>query len=368
MQVLVVGGGVIGCSIAYYLRRAGIAVTVIERNRIGSGASSAAAGMLAPLAESADPGPFARLAQLGLQEFHDCAAELIEESGIDFAYRRDGILRVAETEQEEQSLRDALRWQQEGGARVSWAEPKLVLELEPGLSLRIRGALYTENEGHVDPARLTEALATAAKVRGAVLIEGCDIERFATERGRVTAAKYQGGTHAADYVVIAGGAWAAAHSAELGSPVPIFPVKGQMAAVAQTSPTLRHVVYSHDGYLVPKSDGSIYVGATEEEGAGFDANVTVSGLQWLLAAATRLLPGIAQTRYLRSWSGLRPCAPDRLPILGSAPELTNVALATGHFRNGILLSLLTGRLITELICSGNTPADLLPFTPSRFHS
>jgi glycine oxidase len=368
MRVLVVGGGVIGCSVAYHLQRAGLQVTVAERDRVGSGASSAAAGMLAPLAESAEPGPFAHLAQLGLQSFHERAAELVEESGVDFEYRRDGILRVAESEQEEQELRSVLPWQQQTGSRVTWIERNRVIELEPGLSPTIRGALYTEAEGHVNPGRLTEALATAAKARGATFIEGCSIRGFDHDRGRVTAARHRAGRLSADYIVIAGGAWAGASDMGLDVVAPVFPVKGQMAALSQVDPLLRHIVYSHSGYLVPKAGGSIYVGATEEEQAGFDASVTAVGLHWLLGAALRLLPPLGAAAYLRSWAGLRPCSPDRMPILGPVSSYTNVAVATGHFRNGILLSLITGQLIADLVQSGRTPPEISTFTPERFHS
>lgn len=366
MDALVIGGGAIGCSIAYHLQKAGAQVTLADRERIGGGASSAAAGMLAPFAESSQPGPFSRLAQLGLAAFNEQAAALIEESGIDFEYRRDGILRVAESDEEEARLRAALPWQRQSGAEAEWLAAGVLARLEPRLAPGIRGALFTRNEGHVNPARLTAALATAAARLGARPLEGCRIEGFERQGARLLAARWSGGALQADHFVLAGGAWSERLSHELDLTIPVYPVRGQMAALAQIPAAVRHIVYSHDGYLVPKSDGSIWVGATEETDAGYDASVTAARLRWLLGAACRLVPDLGSARYLRSWAGLRPCAPDLLPILGPLPGFDNVSIATGHFRNGILMSLVTGRLLAEQITFGLAPPDLLAFSPARF--
>ncbi|MGI8553006.1 MAG: glycine oxidase ThiO [Dehalococcoidia bacterium] len=366
MQVVVIGGGVIGSSIAYYLRRAEIDVTIVERGRSGGGASAAAAGMLAPLAESPDPGPFTRLALAGLHAFKEQAEAIIAESGIDFEYRRDGVLRVAESDAETAPLQALLAWQAGSGVAVQWLDGPEVHRLEPAIAARVLGALYTPGEGHVNPARLNEALATAAVHRGAHLIEGSSVEELVIERDRVTSVRHTDGHLNADYVVFAAGAWAGLWQQHLQLPLPVFPVRGQMAAVGQTPPPIRHIVYSRDGYLVPKADGSIFIGATEEEAAGYDPRVTVAGLRWLLSAAERLVPVLSEATYLRSWAGLRPCSADHLPLLGPLPTLANVSLATGHFRNGILLSLITGQLIAQQISSGKTPPELLPFSPARF--
>lgn len=366
MDVIVIGGGVIGCAIAYYLRGAGIEVTLAERQRVGSGASSAAAGMLAPLAESPDPGPFTRLALDGLRAFKEDAETIIAESGVDFEYRCDGVLRVAESEAAAEPLRAMLAWQAGSGLDVRWLDAAEVRGLEPEIGGQVIGALYTPGEGHVNPARLTEALASAAVRRGARLLEGCAVEGFEVDGDRVTAVRHSDGVLRADQIVFAGGAWANLWEQRLGAPMPVFPVRGQMAALSRTPPPIRHIIYSHDGYLLPKSDGSIYVGATEEHDAGYDARVTAGGLRWLLAAAERLVPVLGGAAYLRSWAGLRPGSPDNLPLLGPLPSLTNVTLATGHFRNGILLSLITGRLIARQLSSGTAPPELAAFAPARF--
>ena len=366
MDVVVIGGGVIGCAIAYYLREAGVSVTIAERERVGAGASSAAAGMLAPLAESADPGPFTRLALDGLRAFQEDTAAIIAESGIDFEYRRDGVLRVAESEAEAGPLQELLRWQDGSGLQVRWLDGPDLRRLEPEIGRQVVGALFTPGEGHVNPARLTEALASAAVRRGACLLEGCAVEGVDLQGGRVTAVRHANGTLSADHVVFAAGAWGTLWEQRLGWRVPVFPVRGQMAALSQTPSPIRHIVYSHDGYLLPKADGSVYVGATEEHDAGFDARVTAGGLRWLLAGAERLVPALSGATYQRSWAGLRPGSADNLPLLGPLPSLANVTLAIGHFRNGILLSLITGRLIARSLSSGVTPPELAPFSPARF--
>lgn len=368
MHVLVVGGGVIGCSIAYYLQRAGAQVTLAERARIGSGTSAAAAGMLAPLAESHDPGPFARLALLGLDAFHAEADEIIAESGVDFEFRRDGVLRVAESPEEESRLRGLLAWQPGGDLAVEWLDRDALARLEPALAAGVSAALYTPHEGHVNPSRLTAALASAASRRGAVIREGTAVQGFERAGARIVAVQAGHETIHADQIVLAGGVWSAGLPVDAGVSLPVAPVRGQMAAIQMTPAPIRRVIYSQHGYLVPKADGSVYVGATEEDGAGFDITVTVDGLRWLLGAAERLVPALAGAAYLRSWAGLRPCTPDRLPLLGPVEGLENVTVATGHFRNGILLSLVTGRLLADFLTSGTLPAELAPFSPARFNT
>jgi len=361
----VVGGGVIGCSIAWHLRRSGANVTVVERARIGDGASSAAAGMLAPFSESSRPGPFAQLAVLGLESFVEQGDQLSEESGIDFELRRDGILRIAESTAQADALRAALPWQQQAGADARWLDPDALAELEPGFGPSQYGAVYSSTEGHVNPRLLSRALAAAASSRGVRLIEHCSVEGFERQGDRIVSLRSSAGRIAVEHLVLAAGAWTGGWSEELGAHLPVFPVRGQMVALSQPAPALRHIIYSADGYIVPKPDGSVFVGATEEENAEFNAAVTVDGLHWILGAATRLVPGLAAARFLRAWAGLRPCTPDRLPLIGPLPGLANVTLATGHFRNGILLSLITGRLVAELLLKQRTPAELTAFAPGR---
>jgi glycine oxidase len=366
MDVLIAGGGVIGCSIAYSLQRAGAQVTLVERGHLAAGASSAAAGMLAPLAENTSTGPLGRLTLAGLKAFHERTDELIAESGIDFEFRREGILRVAETADDEAELRMLLKVREDGGPELEWLDEQTLRKLEPALGPSVIGALHMPGEGHVHPCRLTAALAAAAARRGTRILEGWPVEGLEREGTRVVGVRGPQGSLQADRMVLAGGAWLDAGWLAPATRIPVSPVRGQMAAVQCTPAPIGRTVYSHSGYLVPKPDGSIWIGATEEHTAGFDASVTLDGLHWLLGAAKRLVPALSSALYLRSWAGLRPCAPDRLPILGPLPGADNVFVAGAHFRNGILLSLITGQLMCELLVSGVIPKEMIPFLPGRF--
>jgi glycine oxidase len=362
---MVVGGGVIGCAIAWHLQRSGAKVTLLERGRIGDGASSAAAGMLAPFAESSRSGPFADLATLGLDTFVRRAEELRAASGIDFQFHQDGILRVAETTEQAEALQQAMRWQNEAGAAMEWLDQAELADFEPGLASTVLGGVYSPSEGQVNPALLVQALASAATASGTQIIENCEVQGFRRKADGVSALLLPTGELPAEQVVLAGGAWSAAWCRDLGHAIPLYPVRGQMVALSQPLSAVRHIVYSRDGYLVPKADGSVFVGATEEETAGFDSSVTAGGLGWLLAVAGRLAPRLAQARMLRAWAGLRPGTADHLPLIGSLPGLTNVTLAAGHFRNGILLSLITGELVAQQILQQSDSPQLAAFAPAR---
>lgn len=366
MNVIVVGGGVIGCSVAYFLTRAGQTVTIIERRHIGAGASSAAAGMLAPLAEAGEPGPFQSLALDGLVAFRQHAQEIIHESGIDFEFRKDGILRVAETAEQAATLQSMLNRTAAPVVEAQWLGAKALRQMEPELAPHLRGAIFSAEESHVNPQRLTVALATAAVRRGARLIEGCTAQSLEVDGDDVRAIQTSYGRLDGDLFICACGAWTSLWDARLPAPAPVVPIRGQMAALSGTPVPIRHIIYSHQGYLVPKADGSIYVGATEEPEAGYNDGVTAAGLQWLLTSAIRLVPSLSNATYLRSWAGLRPGSADRLPLIGPLPGFRNSILATGHFRNGILLSLITGQLVTRLALDGRTPRELEPFLPDRF--
>jgi glycine oxidase len=399
--VAVVGGGVVGCAVAYYLARAGARVTVLERDRIAAEASSAAAGMLAPLAEDSGPGPFLDLALASLSRHGPLAAELRATTGIDVELLTPGLLRLALDDAEAADLQAALAWQRDLGLPVRWLDGAEVRELEPLVAPHVRGAIHSEAEHQVNPPRLTEALARAAAVHGATFQLGATARGLVRRGDRVEGVRLADGDLPADHVVLAAGAWAAACSDWLDTPVPVHPIKGQMLAVlpppglgahpTQPEPhpsppsiggpggpssdsclspsiiggPLRHTLYGRDGYLVPKADGTIYVGATVER-AGFDRRVTPAGLGALLALLPKLAPALANATFVRAWAGLRPGTPDHLPILGPAPGLHGLSLATGHYRNGILLAPITGELIAQAVLGQPTALPLAPFSVERF--
>lgn len=368
-DVAIVGGGVIGCSIAYYLALAGQKVVVLEREHLAAGASGVAAGMLAAQVEAPFANPFFDLTVQGRAEHAPLAEQLLADVGLDVECRTTGILRVASTESERVDLQRTLKWQSARGLRGEWIEPQHLGECEPllaGVAGRLlAGGAWFPDEAQVRGPRLVQALAAASVKRGARMLEGTWALGFSTAGERVTGVRTPAGTLEADTYVLAAGVWSPDLVRDLGLELPVGPVKGQIATLRALNQTLRQVVWSGDCYLVPRVDGQVVLGATQEDG-NYDARPTLAGIGALSEAALELLPWAGQLVLEGVWAGLRPAAPDRYPIVGRAPNCRNLFLATAHFRNGVLLGPLTGRLLANHILSGTESAELRPFGLARF--
>jgi glycine oxidase len=364
-DVIVVGGGVIGCSIAYHLAREGVAVTVIDKGEIGGEASRAAAGILAPLAEVEEDGPFQDLGVASLRLFPRLAEALEQECGVAVEYVRSGVLRVALTEEEAEHLKGFAHRRPPPALELHWLEPDELRVLEPGLSPEIRGALYSPEEHQVNADRLVQALARAAAARGAVFRQDTRVTALVKRGKRVTGVRTPDETLSAGHVVLAAGAWTAkiVHDGDLN--LPVFPVRGQMIAFSASRSALRQIVWGEEGYLVPKANGLVFAGATVER-VGFRRNVTVRGLSGLKAMARSFLPQLAGLDLVDAWAGFRPGSADGLPILGPVPGWEGLSVACGHYRNGILLAPITGDLIARSILDGSSKETLAPFSPARF--
>ena len=363
-DVAIVGGGVIGCATAWYLARGGARVELFESGPLGGEATAASAGILAPLAESIAPGPFVELAVAGLRAFEEDILTLQEESGLDPEYRAGGVLRLAVNEADARVLREAASWQANAQLDLRWLDPRQVASLEPGLAA-CAGGLLSPREGHVNPPRLTAALAAAAAQCGAVLREHSAAPLPWVEGGRLRGLTVGGERRPAGTVALAAGAWSGSWADALGLRIPVRPVKGQMLLLRAVPPPVRHVVFAGHGYLVPRVDGTVYVGATQEE-AGYDRRVTAAALHELTALAAALAPALADAELVRAGAGLRPGTADGLPVLGPAPGIAGLILAAGHFRNGVLMSLVTGRIVAAL-ASGRAPeVPLEAFSATRF--
>lgn len=363
-DVAIIGGGVIGSACAWALARAGVSVTLYERGRLGSEASGASAGILAPLAESAHPGPFAELAMAGLHAFAEEIDAIVEESGIDPEYRRCGVIRLAQAERDAAALRQAADWQSNQSLGLRWIDAQDLLSIEPALAPSF-GALYSADEGMVRPPLLVRALATAAARHGARIHEHVEIVGPATTGGRVTGVQLGSGVvKSAGTILLAGGAWSTALAGSAATSVPVRPVKGQYAMLSIVPRPLRHVVFAGEGYLVPRVDGTLYAGATQED-AGYDRRVTLDGLATVLELARGILPVLRDAEVIGSGAGLRPGSADGLPIIGAAPGIEGLYLATGHYRNGVLMSLITARLIADLILGREPSISLAPYSPMR---
>lgn len=364
-DVIVVGGGVVGCAVAYALAREHLSVVLLEAEDVGSGASMAAAGMLAPVSEAASPGPLLRLGLESLALFPALVEEVRARSGVDPELEQTGCLRVAASEEEARAFR--ARDRSLPSLELEWLDAAAAHRLEPSLSPGIHGALFSPHEAHVRTPLLTRALALAAVSLGADLRLGTPVAGLLHEGGRVRGVETMAGRVEGAVVVVCTGVDAARSPAWLGHPdrLPIAPVRGQILSLAPRPPGLRTIVWGGSTYLVPRRDGTIAVGATEER-AVFDRRVTAAGIAQLLGEAIRLVPSLDDAGFAGAWSGLRPATPDHLPLVGPWPGVDGLLLAAGHHRNGVLLAPLTAQLVAGLVQGKGMPEEAMPLRPERF--
>ncbi len=350
-DVVIVGGGVIGCALAYELAGREVSVTILERDALGAHASTVAAGMLAPLSESARPDARFELGMRSLARFAELDRALKDETGVDIELLPSGTLRVALAEADEVELRRAEKWQRAQGMSVEWLEASTAREREPALSPTIRGALWSGGEQQVNPKRLLVALAQAAGRRGVRFREGTPALGLVISNGRVHGVRTSSGTIAAQTVVLAAGPWTGTLGVEQGLALPVTPKRGQLLHLHATPQPLRHMLGASHCYLVPRADGTIIVGATVED-AGYDRRPSAAGIAYLLGILPYVAPIVATAEFRAVEVGLRPWSADGLPLLGRVPDLAGLIVATGHGRNGILLAPITAQLLTQLIVDG----------------
>jgi glycine oxidase len=366
-DVVVIGGGVIGLSIAYALAAERVSVTVLDAGLPGQ-ASAAAAGMLAPLAEARREGPFVPLAVESLRLWPLFADQLRDESEEETKttprIAGPGMLRIARTQAEEAALCDALDWQQGFGLPLRRLNAADLHALEPALGPAVCGGILSPLECSIEPRLLLQALRAACLKRGVVIHSETTVTDFETSKGRVQAAQTANTRISGGAYLITSGAWSQALGLALGVHFPVQPLRGQMLALGPLHPIpFRHILYTHGGYLVPRADGRVIAGTTEER-AGFSAQTTKAGIGSIAARATALIPSLSDAPRHSVWAGLRPVSADGLPLLGRVPGWENLHVATGHGRNGILLTPLTARLMTaHLLQEGALP---LAFNPARF--
>lgn len=361
-DVIVIGGGVVGASVAYFLAREGLSVTLFERDDLAAHASGAAAGMLAPICESGGGGALFEAGLRSLELFPALAAELRELSGVDPQYVQSGVLRVAETPEVAESLRtqaSAL-----AGNGVEWLGAAAARAREPHLADGILGALWSPREAHVYSPQLARAYAQAAARLGAQIRTGDPVLGLIRDGDLVLGVKTATGEWGSGHVVLAAGVWTRYCAEWLGERLEVEPVRGQILALDQPRPPLRTIVWSGHTYLVPKLNGSVIVGATEER-VGFDRRITAAGVAGLVGAATGVVPALADCTFRQAWSGLRPDTPDHLPAIGPVPGVGGVVVAAGHYRNGVLLSPVTGQAVADWIVRRGLSPLIRPFLPER---
>jgi glycine oxidase len=368
-DVVIVGGGVIGLTIARALAQRGVAdVMLIERGSLGAEASHAAGGMLAPQAEADRADELFVLACQSRDLYPALARQLLEETGTDIDLDTTGTLYLAFTDRDEKELGQRFEWQARAGLSIVKVDATEARRWEPAIAANVRAALHFPKDIQVDNRRLLTALITANERLGVRLINDTNVESVRTEHSRITGVETSRGFVSTPQVVLAAGAWTSLIPTAVADQrlpqVRVEPVRGQMLCF-QTSPRLaRHVLYSPRGYLVPRLDGRVLAGSTTEY-AGFAKQVTASGVHGILSHALEISPVLAALEIAGSWAGLRPRAEDDLPVLGPC-EVDGLFYATGHYRNGILLAPITGQLIADAI-AGNVISPLLSrFAPNRF--
>ncbi len=362
-DAIVIGGGVIGCSIGYHLAKAGVRTTILERGEIGMAASNAASGILSSLfGNPADP--YTRLVNTSLAMFHDLAPELAEASGVDIEFVRSGELELALSEDEAEMLHAAVV---DGGWRspeAQWLDGTAVREMEPMLSDRIAGGIFMPEVCRINNQRLSAAYARAAQRLGATVREHADVLGMVRSGLRISGARLHNGELLADHVIIAAGPWSSIIAERLGSYVPARPVRGVNLNLQPVGRSIGTVIHGGWGLLVPRNDGSVIAGATVEE-ADYDDRVTAGAVQDIMNMSEMLVPSLRDARLNWALAGLRPGSPDDAPIIGSVPGWQGLHVATGHFRSGILLSAITGKLMAEHI-TGAKPDLIEHFSPTRF--
>lgn len=342
MNVVVIGAGVVGLVSAWELLRAGCSVTVFERDEPGAGASNAAAGMLAPVAE-------ARYGEMGLtklclesvQRWPDFARELEATSGIDIGYRTEGTLVVAVDRDDLEQLAHTHRLHNELGLEAHMLDGAAARELEPALAPGVPGAVHCPGDHQVDPRSLVRALVAAVEAAGGKIVRG-EVEDLDVDDMSLRIEDT-----IPDMIVVSAGAWT--RKLGLRSAPHVRPVRGQMLSVELGEPPLcRHVIRAPDAYLVPKSDGRLVIGATMEE-VGFDPRLTAGGLMDLLVGAWEAVPAVYDQPIVETWTGFRPMTLDNEPVMERSDVYDNVTFATGHGRNGILLAPVTGQRVRDIV-------------------
>jgi glycine oxidase len=361
-DVVVVGAGVIGLACAWRIAERGLSVCVLERSDSpGAGASGVAAGMLAPVTE-AEWGARALL-DLNLESaarWPAFAEALRAASGRDVGYHRTGALVVAADRDDAEELRRLHAFQESLGLDVEWLGPRAARQLEPALSPRIAGAIHAPHEAQADPRALVGALSAALERAGGEFVTGVNVcgltgDGVDTDRGCVRAAQ----------VVVAAGAW----SSELdGAAPPVRPVKGQILRLRRRAgqpPLAERLIRTPRCYLVDRVGGEVVIGATVEE-RGFDEAVTADGVYRLLEAAYEVLPDAGELEWIEAAARLRPGTPDNAPAIGRSASGDGVVWATGHYRNGILLTPVTADAVAAIVAGEEAPDVLTSFSPARF--
>ena len=363
-DVVIIGGGVIGLTVARALAQRGVRkVCLIERAALGTEASFAAGGILAPQAEADGHDEFFELACRSRDLYSEFAGALFEETGVDVELDTTGTLYLALREGDLEEIETRCEWQTRAGLAVEKLTPREARELEPRVAETLQGALLFPRDIQVENRRLLNALVNSVSASGINVVTHTNVESLIDVHRQIQGVRTSRGPITCEKVIVAAGPWSSmigqAHATK------IEPIRGQMICFDAKPQLTRHVIYSPRGYLVPRKDGRLLAGSTSEN-AGFTKQVTGGGISSILAHASEISPKIENLPMVDTWAGLRPRAADGLPVLGPCDEIDGLVYATGHYRNGILLAPVTGELIADAVVQGHISPLLAAFSPNRF--
>jgi len=366
-DVVVVGAGIVGSAVGWELARRGARTAILDARGPGGGTTQASAGVLAPYIEAPGGGPLHDLTVRSLALFDTFIDNLRRETSVPLEYRRCGTLEIASDKIAMERLTALGTWARAAGVEAQWMDARDMAAAEPALAPAV-GCLLVPAHGYVAVPQLIASLTDAATRRGATIaIERVDRVETNDDGVVVTTSS---GTRRAPVVVIAAGSWSSRVRATrlgtvIGASPPVKPIRGQLVRLRWNGPALSRVLWSERCYVVPWTDGTVLVGATVED-VGFDERSTAAGVRDLLDAACELLPCARGATFLDARAGLRPATPDGLPIIGRRAETPSIVYATGHYRNGILLSPLTAQLVADLVLDHRTDHAMAVTSPSRF--
>jgi glycine oxidase len=345
LRVGVVGGGIIGCAIAFEVAERGAEVTVFDARALAGGATHASAGILAPYIEAHEGGPLFDLAVRGLAEYDSFVARLRAVTDVAFEYRRCGTVEIADSDGRTKELRARLGLPWAADAGLHWLDADALREFAPCVGPDVRGGIFCGTHGYVSVPAFVDALADGALRLEATFHVPAAVERI-EPRARDVVVHTTVASFGFDRVVICAGAWTP--SIDPGMAVDrIRPIRGQLVRLRTESVAIARIIWGANCYLVPWQDGTVLVGATSED-VGFDEHATADGVRGLLDAATALVPALAAATFVDARAGLRPATSDGLPIVGPGRD-PRVLRAAGHFRNGVLLAPLTARMISDYV-------------------
>ncbi len=363
-RVIVIGGGVIGLSLAYELAQRSVPAVLLERGELAKESSWAGAGILTPATLEGSRDPMDRLRAHSLVRTAEWSRRLLADTGIDNEYFVSGALEVAVDDTELSGLEAiASRWRSQG-VPIEKLSEKDLNRLEPSLNPHLAGAYRLPTEAQLRNPRHSRALAQGSRQLGTELLTGREVRSLRSQGSRVVAAETSQGALEGDLFVVTSGAWSPNLLRPFGLHLGGKPIRGQIALLRGDQPLVNQVVWAGSRYLVPRRDGRLLVGSTMED-VGFDTRPTAAGIQGLLELAQRLAPSSADLAFEKAWAGLRPGSADGLPYLGAVPGVDNLFVAAGHSRSGVELAAGTALVMAELLLGEKTSMSLEAFRPDR---